>query len=66
MSTQNGGNGTEHNKNYTVKVSCSKETKHLLTDDCVKEFLDHHPEMIGKHITQGHILRQVVEYYLKK
>ncbi len=53
-------------KNYTEKISCSKETKKLLEKYCVELYMDNHPEMKGKKITQGHIMRQVVEFYLRE
>ncbi len=54
-----------HETNYTEKVYCSKSTKDLLMLNCVTAYLKAHPELKGTTIKQGHILRQVVEYYLK-
>lgn len=51
--------------NYDVKMCCSAETRDKIIYDCVEEYLKHHPEMRGKNITQGHILRQLAEHYLK-
>lgn len=54
-----------NSKNYTEKISCSKETKLLLMNECIELYMKHHPEMKGKTVTQGHIERQVIEFYLK-
>ena len=53
-----------NSKNYTQKISCSEETKNLLENNCIKLYLKHHPENIGMKITHGHILRQVIDFYL--
>ena len=52
-------------RNYECQINCSKETKKLLTEDCIEEYLSYHPEMRGINITQGFILRKVIEHYLK-
>ena len=52
--------------NYTEMLRCSKKTKALIMTDCKKEFLKHHPELIGTKITQGQILIQIAIFYLKE
>jgi hypothetical protein len=52
-------------KTYTEHLVCSKTTKKLILNDCVEEFLEHHPEFKGYNITQDFILRKIVEYYLE-
>jgi len=52
-------------RNYTERLSCSKETKDLIMKQCVNEFLKHHKDFKGKHITEGHILKQIADYYLE-
>lgn len=52
-------------KKYTEKLSCSKSTKELILNECIKEFLAHHPEMKGANVTHNMILRQIAEFYLK-
>jgi len=53
-------------KKYIEKLSCSKSTKKLIMQDCIKEFLRHHPELKGMNITQNIILRNMAEFYLKE
>jgi len=40
------------------------ETYDLVMRDCVREFLERHPEMMGKNITQNHIVRQIALDYV--
>lgn len=51
-------------KNYST-LNVEEEYKEKLLNDCVKEYLKHHPEMVGIPITASKILKEVVEYYLK-
>ena len=53
------------NNNYSERMSCSKETKDLIMNECVKEFIFHHPEFEGSNITQGFMLRKLAEFYIK-
>ncbi len=52
-------------KRYSEKLTCSKSTKKLITDDCIEEFLKHHPELHGSNVTQNMILTQIANFYLK-
>ena len=52
------------NRNYTDFLKCSKETKDQIMNDCVAEYLKHHPEHDGLKITQGFMLKRLSEYYL--
>lgn len=52
-------------KNYKEHMTCSKETKDLIMDQGVKDYLRHHPEDKGRNITQGFILRKLIDTYLK-
>jgi len=52
-------------KHYTERVSCSKETKTILTKDCIKEFKRLHPTLRNMKITHGMILAEVVDYYMR-
>ncbi len=52
-------------KNYTERLTCSKETKKRILKDCVDEYLKWHPEMKGVLITQGFILEKMVDFFLK-
>ena len=42
------------------------ETYDLVMNDCIKEFLEQHPEMKGKNITQNHIVRQIALEYINE
>ena len=48
-----------------VKLTVSPETKEKLMNDCVKEFLIHHPELKGMNITEEFIEIQIIEHYLR-
>ncbi len=52
-------------KEYKHHLTCSKETKDMILNDCVKEFLGHHPEFEQMNITSGFILRRLAEFYIK-
>lgn len=47
-----------------VKLTVSLETKSLLMHECVKEFMEHHPELKGMNMTEEFITRQIIEHYL--
>ena len=53
-------------RNYTVHLTCSKETKDLILNNCVEEFVKHHKEFRGMKISQGLILKKIAEYYLEE
>ncbi len=50
-------------KGYKSHLLCSEETKKLITEDCVEEFLAHHPEFNGMNITHNFILKKIGEFY---
>ena len=52
-------------KNYTVHLTCSKETRDLIMITCVNVFLRHHKDFKGMKITSGFILKKIAEYYVK-
>ncbi len=52
-------------KGYRQHMVCSPTTKSLIVENCVEEYLKHHPEMKGFTVTHEHILRQLAEFYLK-
>ena len=45
---------------------CDEETFELIMRECTKEYLKHHPEMLGCNITQNHILKQIARFYLER
>jgi len=56
--------GTE--KGYQEKLSCSKETKKLIINDCVEIYISYHPNLEGSNITQNHILKQIALDFKKR
>lgn len=52
-------------RNYSARLCCSRETKKMLLNECVQEFLSHHKDLEGMYITHDFILRKLIEYYLK-
>ncbi len=52
-------------RKYSTRLACSESTKKLIMEDCIEDFLSHHPELSGINVTQNMILRQIAEYYLK-
>lgn len=57
-------NEEPHERKYSTRLSCSESTKKLIINDCVEEFIAHHPELRGINVTHNMILRQIAEYYL--
>lgn len=57
---------TINEKGYEETLKCSKETKDLIINNCIEEFLDHHPELKGSHVTHNQILKQIAEFYLNQ
>jgi hypothetical protein len=51
-------------QNYTERMSCSKETKDRILNDCKREYLKNHPEMRGIPLSQGFLLDKISRYYL--
>lgn len=51
-------------RNYSSCLHCSQETFDLIVKDCKEEFLKHHPELEGTHITQNQILNRLAKYYM--
>ena len=51
--------------NNFEKITIRKDTKKRLCQECVDEYLKHHPEMRHVKITQDKILYEVCEYYIK-
>ncbi len=49
-----------------VHLTCSSETKDLILNECVNEFLKHHKDFEGMNVSQGFILKRIAEYYLKE
>ena len=60
--TENKLNNKERIKRHLV---CCDDVFKSITDDCVREYLKHHPEMKGAKISQNHILNQISSYYLE-
>jgi len=52
-------------KGYTENLKCSKETKKLIMEDCVKMFLEDNPDFQGMKISQNFILKRIAKVYLK-
>lgn len=52
-------------KLYTDMISCSTSDKILLMNECKNLFLKYHPELKGMRITQGFMLKKVIEFYLE-
>lgn len=53
-------------KLYTAQLNCSPQDKRRLMEECKVEFIRHHPELEGQPLSQGFILRRVIEYYLNE
>ena len=51
-------------KHYKIHLTCSKKTADMIIQDCVREFVEHHPEFEGMKISQGFILKKIAEHYL--
>lgn len=60
------GNESSSEKLYSVKLTVSPSTKKIVTEDCIQEFLSHHPELKGMKITENFIVRQLAQFYLKE
>jgi len=43
-----------------------EETYDLVTSSCIKEYLRYHPDMLGRHITHNHIVRQIAKNYIEE
>lgn len=52
-------------KTYKAHITCSQEDKKLLMKDCVKLFLNENPSFEGMTLSQGFMIKKVVEFYLK-
>lgn len=57
--------GNEQQK-YKERLCCSKRTRDLIMIDCIIEFINHHPELKHKHITQDRILERIALFYLDR
>ncbi len=51
-------------KLYVEQLNCSKETKELIMNDCVKAFLEENPKLRGIKVTQNLILNRIANFYL--
>ncbi len=51
---------------YSERLSCSSETKLLITSNCVDEFIKENPEFKGMNITHNMILSRIANYYLNR
>ncbi len=60
------GDESSSEKSYSVKLTVSSSTKNLVVEHCIKEFLNHHPELKGMKITENFIVRQLAQFYLKE
>ena len=58
-------NDDNSRKKCRFHLTCSESTRELIVEDCIKEYLSHHPEMEGAKISQNHILKQIAEHYLR-
>lgn len=47
-----------------VHLTIRNSVKNMLREQCKEEFLRHHPEFKGSHITDNLILTQIIQYYL--
>jgi hypothetical protein len=47
-------------------LACSRETKRLIVEDCVQEFLRYNPDFVGMKVTHELILRRLALYYLEQ
>ncbi len=52
-------------KHYRIHLTCSQKTADMITTDCIREFIAHHPEFEGMKISQGFILKKIAEHYLQ-
>lgn len=51
---------------FSERLACTKETKDLIMNDCVKEFIKNNPELDGVYVTHEMILKRIAKYYLGK
>lgn len=54
-------NNHQRTKRHLV---CNDEVFKLITVQCVREYLNHHPEMEGAKLSQNHILKQIATHYI--
>lgn len=47
-------------------IRVKNETRLMLIEHCMKDFLRHHPEMEHMHITHDKILYEVCKFYLSQ
>lgn len=52
-------------KHYKIHLTCSKKTADMIMNDCIREFLAHHPDFEEMKISQGFILKKLAEHYLE-
>jgi len=57
-------NDDVNKKGYKERLSCSCSTKKLIMEDCVAEFLAHHPEFEGMNLMHNFMLLRLAKYYL--
>ena len=47
------------------RLVCTKYVKQLIMEACLNEFLEHHPEFRGMHLSQNFMLQKIAEFYLE-
>ena len=55
-----------NNHRLSRHLACSQEVYDMIIKDCKREYLEHHPEMLGANISQNHILKQISKFYLEQ
>lgn len=54
-----------HQKPYSCRLVCSQKVKNYINNECIKDFLETHPEMEGANITENMILTHLIKNTLK-
>jgi len=52
-------------KTYTEHITCSKIDKKRLMEQCIPLYVEDNPQMEGMNITQGVIIKKVIDYFLR-
>lgn len=47
-------------------LTCCQEVYEMIVVDCIREYIEHHPEMEGAKISQNHILKQISKFYIEQ
>ncbi len=53
-------------KDYEVRICCSRKNQKRLREDCKEEFLIHHKSHKGLKLNDNFLLNEVINLYLKQ